>query len=110
MMRSSLGILNMRQKHPELFNDNYNIVKGYNETYGNAILIESSNIDRYFLYSFNGESWIIDAFELEAFKARTHTPTSRMHRRHFGMMYPGLDIRMDCHDFISDKLRAIGAE
>mgnify|MGYP007112184441 CR=1 FL=1 len=103
-MKNYRSILKMRQKIPEIFNDPYDIVKGYNSAYGNAMMFETSEFHRYYTYSLNGETWFIDAYELELHKARSHTPTSRGHRRHFGMMYPGLDIRMDCHDFIRDKL------
>lgn len=43
MIQNYLGILKMRQKHPEIFNDPYDIIKGYNEKYGGVTLFETSN-------------------------------------------------------------------
>ena len=64
-------------------------------------------IDRYFIYTFGNESWYIDGYELETHITRNSTPVSNMHRRHFDTMYCGLKIRMDCHEFIEDKLRNV---
>ena len=79
-------------------NDPYDIVKGYNDYYGSVIF---DDLNQLYTYTFENESWLIDGYELQIFKARTHTAHSRHNRRIFGMMYPGLDIRMDCHEFVT---------
>ena len=80
----------------------YDILADYNRYYGNVEFFEEGgNVDeRHYVYTHGNESWYIDAWDLEVYKNMYHHSTSRMLHRQFDRTFPGLGLRMDCHEFI----------